>query len=242
MKKINIFGLLFFYLIVIVTQYLLRHGGLNFYERLDWPDLGKFAVAIVLLGGSVTIAALASWKIFGPQFKVSTLLGEQPRYALVMFFVPIVTISAFGYANNAGINPHLAGALMGLLLMVYAICEEIGWRGFMHDAMSPLPIIIRSIVIGIAWYMWHFWFLYENSNLIEQIQLLLLLCGLSVLFSKIIEVTRSWISVGAFHCAGNITLFAGAFVAPQQQRLIMGTIILSCLILIHTLWQREIRK
>lgn len=66
MKNINILGILVFYGLAAGVQFGLRHGGLDFYDRMDWPFLQMCAVSALLFGGSVAVAAFVSWFIFGP--------------------------------------------------------------------------------------------------------------------------------------------------------------------------------
>ena len=107
----------------------------------------------------------------------------------------------------------------------------------MNDALSPAPYIVRGSSIGAAWWAWHFWFLDEGSTMQEQIQLLAILTATSFLFISIIGMSRSWLSVAAFHSVANIGMLAGAFDVPTNKRLLMGGIALVILIAIHSYWQ-----
>jgi hypothetical protein len=159
-----------------------------------------------------------------------------------MAIVPIIVVAVLGYENDFGMNPHLAGAAMAGLLVLYALGEEIGWRGYMNDALSPAPYIVRGSLIGAAWWAWHFWFLDEGSTMQEQIQLLAILTATSFLFISIIGMSRSWLSVAAFHSVANIGMLAGAFDVPTNKRLLMGGITLVILIAIHSYWQHGDKK
>jgi len=242
MKNINMLGLLVFYGLAAGVQFGLRHGGLDFYDRMDWSFLQMFAVAVLFLGGSIAVAAFVSWIIFGPQNRTSSLFGTKPLLAVLMAIVPIIVVAVLGYENDFGMNPHLAGAAMAGLLVLYALGEEIGWRGYMNDALSPAPYIVRGSLIGAAWWAWHFWFLDEGSTMQEQIQLLAILTATSFLFISIIGMSRSWLSVAAFHSVANIGMLAGAFDVPTNKRLLMGGIALVILIAIHSYWQHGDKK
>ena len=71
----------------------------------------------------------------------------------------------------------------------------------------------------------------------EQIQLLAILTATSFLFISIIGMSRSWLSVAAFHSVANIGMLAGAFDVPTNKRLLMGGIALVILLAIHSYWQ-----
>ena len=34
--------------------------------------------------------------------------------------------------------------------------EELGWRGFLQDALRPLTPYKKYIIIGVMWELWHF--------------------------------------------------------------------------------------
>jgi hypothetical protein len=55
-------------------------------------------------------------------------------------------------------------------------------------------------------------------------------------------MSRSWLSVAAFHSVANIGMLAGAFDVPTNERLLMGGITLVILIAIHCYWQHGDKK
>ena len=44
---------------------------------------------------------------------------------------------------------------LAVLIGVLAVGEEIGWRGFLQPALSPLGVWPALIITGIAWGLWH---------------------------------------------------------------------------------------
>jgi len=45
--------------------------------------------------------------------------------------------------------------------------EELGWRGFLQDALRPLPRVGRYVLIGAMWEFWHFTNrIYGNENVL----------------------------------------------------------------------------
>jgi len=60
-----------------------------------------------------------------------------------------------GVPNDLGIGPRIFGSLLGLLIVIYALGEEIGWRGFMHDRLANRAIWLRAVIISVPWYLWH---------------------------------------------------------------------------------------
>ena len=60
------------------------------------------------------------------------------------------------------IHPELSGSLSAVLpsavtmIVVWSIGEELGWRGYaLPRLMEQMGPVWASLVIGIAWWMWH---------------------------------------------------------------------------------------
>jgi membrane protease YdiL (CAAX protease family) len=114
------------------------------------PAIAAFLVARLVAGrpGVRTIwARTRRWRV-------------SPRYYLAAIGLPLVAyavgLAAYVLAGNEA--PTLPGAItiVGLVLFVLVIGEEIGWRGFMLPTllrrMSPL---LASGVTGGLWALWH---------------------------------------------------------------------------------------
>jgi membrane protease YdiL (CAAX protease family) len=41
-------------------------------------------------------------------------------------------------------------------MFVSILGEELGWRGFLQDALRPLSPVKRFVLIGVLWEFWHF--------------------------------------------------------------------------------------
>jgi hypothetical protein len=81
-----------------------------------------------------------------------SLLGSSPWRSLVFVAVPLALMTL---AGAGGESPHLAGLLGGLSYTLYALGEELGWRGFLQDALRPLAPSRRFALIGVLWGAWH---------------------------------------------------------------------------------------
>ncbi len=138
--KTNWLAIAFYASVATLLSGLFREGAFNFYDTPSANIITILAWVVVLIGSGPAIAALLSWKIFGRQNRSVTFLGTWPKGAVLISVIPALVFAAFGYPNDFGMNPHLAGGLIGALLFVYALGEEIGWRGYMHDALAPRPI------------------------------------------------------------------------------------------------------
>jgi membrane protease YdiL (CAAX protease family) len=64
----------------------------------------------------------------------------------------------FGVLNDPAahqLNPLLFIVAV-LLLLCWALGEELGWRGFLQDALRPISFVWRFVLIGFLWALWHF--------------------------------------------------------------------------------------
>jgi membrane protease YdiL (CAAX protease family) len=68
---------------------------------------------------------------------------------------PIVLLGIYAPARDVA-SPHLMGLFAGAHAVLYAFGEEVGWRGYLQDALRPLRPAIRYTTIGVMWGMWHF--------------------------------------------------------------------------------------
>ena len=53
-------------------------------------------------------------------------------------------------------NEHLFPLVFVILGFISILGEELGWRGFLQDALRPLPEFLWYVLIGIMWELWHF--------------------------------------------------------------------------------------
>ena len=82
-----------------------------------------------------------------------TLLGTDAARSAAFLATPVVLLTAFGTGDDA---PHLTGLIFGTVFAAYGFGEEMGWRGFLQDAVRPLPPLRRYLLIGVLWGAWHF--------------------------------------------------------------------------------------
>ena len=82
-----------------------------------------------------------------------SIFGTSVVRSLGFVAVPIVAMTAVGVGDD---GPHLTGLLSGMVFLVYALGEELGWRGFLQDAVRPLAPAPRYLTIGLLWGAWHF--------------------------------------------------------------------------------------
>ncbi|WP_084039540.1 CPBP family intramembrane glutamic endopeptidase [Demequina sp. NBRC 110053] len=94
------------------------------------------------------------------------LRGNGTWYALALLLFPLLTAVVLGIGTltgavtwDTGSARDLAAAFVaGLVLrMVYAACEELGWRGYLEPRLAALgmPAARRHLAVAVIWGAWH---------------------------------------------------------------------------------------
>jgi membrane protease YdiL (CAAX protease family) len=114
------------------------------------------------------IAALLCFLIFRKTHRRTITFWGNSRVRSVCFFVVPVSLLALVHPPpdrlpfSAVVNPaatHLTPTLFVwaiLLAFCWALGEELGWRGFLQDALRPIPFFPRFLLLGVLWAFWHF--------------------------------------------------------------------------------------
>lgn len=102
------------------------------------------------------IAAIICFLLFRKSHhKTISFFGSSVLKSIAFYVVPIIALAAVG-VQGQGMNPHLFPLIVGVLGFISILGEELGWRGFLQDALRPLPELWKYILIGIMWEFWHF--------------------------------------------------------------------------------------
>ncbi len=101
-----------------------------------------------------TLAALICLVVFRrSHHRTVSLLGTSPWRSFAFVGVTILGMTVAGIGDD---EPHLTGLWFGFVYFVYGLLEEIGWRGFLQDALRPIPPLRKYPLIGLLWGTWHF--------------------------------------------------------------------------------------
>ncbi len=154
------------------------------------------------------LAALAVFLLFRKTHRrVVTLVGTSAVRSAIFLVAPILVFGILGSGND---QPHLTGLLYGTFLAVYGFGEELGWRGFLQDALRPLAPPLRYLSIGLLWGAWHFTtFLHGSPRqiAIRLTMMIVLWVAGSWGIGQAVEQTRSVLVAAALHLGFNyITL------------------------------------
>ena len=235
---INWLAIVIFAIMATLISGVFRPGNFDFYNTDSFSFFAKLTCVALLIGWGPAAAAFLSWKIFGRQNRTSSLFGTWKAGAIFMAMTPAVIFGLFGYPNSFDMNPHLAGFILGGLIFVYVLGEEIGWRGYMQDALSPKPFVLRTLMIGVVWWAWHLFFI-RSADPVYLFKTILIILPTAFMLSWLMSESRSWLSIAAFHSLGNIAFLATAINMPSQQRFtIAGTAFVVLLICNH-FWKKR---
>lgn len=139
-------------LAALITARLLPDGRRlrDVFALAPGPFLRWGPYALVAWLGPITISAVA------------VLLAA----AVGVFQSDFDSFSGFRAATTAGgplpVPLPVLIALVGVQVLsapflnsIVALGEELGWRGFLWDALGPAPVWLRIVITGIAWGTWH---------------------------------------------------------------------------------------
>ena len=155
-------------------------------DRTDWIGIGVFALVACAWSYFAARQFVLVWPLFAPppRFDDSivigfgpavgglaalllrpsrahgfgNLLGFAPRIAIIALLAPALSLALFGL-KQAGWEPHVNGLVFGLSIMIYCIGEELGWRGWLRNALRNERTMLRVGVTFGLWFGWHWTFL-----------------------------------------------------------------------------------
>lgn len=115
----------------------------------------------------------------------------------------IATLTGHAEQVTTTLPDHL---LFTVSVLVYCTGEEWGWRGFLTEALLPLPTLARVALTGLLWFSWHFVFYADLLNLNFALTFLgMILIGAFGL-NAIITRTQSIAAVVCLHALTKTTL------------------------------------
>jgi len=121
-----------------------------------WRVPGFLKMAPIMWGpGIAALVALAVFRRSHP--KTITFFGGSAGRSLAFYLVPFALLTVVGLPGA-----QRPGVLVGFTFLLAVVGffnilgEELGWRGFLQDALRPLPRLPRYVLIGAMWEFWHF--------------------------------------------------------------------------------------
>jgi membrane protease YdiL (CAAX protease family) len=100
------------------------------------------------------IAALVCWRLFRAEVSRPWTFWGGWRFAVRFFAVPLLVLVAVLWVV-VGAKALLLLPLAGLFGFLMTLGEELGWRGWLQEALRPLGRWARYPLIGLLWEVWH---------------------------------------------------------------------------------------
>ena len=201
-SRVNWKAVLFFYISACGLSY-----GLHFLPNLNKGILPSHNVFTYGLGP--LLAAMLTRLIFRNQGQTITVFGPARLKAIAFVLTPILLSTAIG-VPRAGQNEHVYGLLLGLSGVLYAFGEEMGWRGYLSDALRPLPTFWRILLVAGLWFGWHFTFLPDLSAVVgpdsPAFAVFLVFVLASWGLDTLINQTKSVLTIACTHELMNIAI------------------------------------
>lgn len=233
----KIISLAAYFIIATSLAAFVRLGLIDPFNARENGFLAGLLNSVIFIGWTPAIAAFAIWRLFGAEDRKSSWVGNSLNASWMIALVPAIVLSVYGVPNKMDVSPRIFGGILGLLLVFYALGEEIGWRGFMHDRLAPNPIWLRALIITLPWYLWHLPFSGGEFDLMIVIKFTGILGLTSLILSHLSEESRSWVMLAGFHSIGNIGFMGNAVNLPARERLILAGISLVVMLIIYH-WQK----
>lgn len=195
-SQVNWKYILIFYLIAFGISAPVNSGYLaDAYNNLTQGTI-FYKSAFLPAGLGTFIAALLAFRLDRnfPK-KITTFWGNTKLKNILIAIVPLVVFTITGIPNDLNKNVHLYAFQISFVLVIYALSEEIFWRGYLINALSPLGKLKNYLILGTLWWAWHFPFTRADG----YTSFLIIILVSSLLIGKFVEGTRSYLTVAGLH-------------------------------------------
>ncbi|MDR2942325.1 MAG: CPBP family intramembrane metalloprotease [Treponema sp.] len=177
--------------------------NLNVSFRLNWwflvAGIVPFIYSFITLGINLLLPDI-SFSVTYESF-ISNLPAEQAELAVQQLskFPPIVfLLMKIGQALIAAYTINA----------IFALGEELGWRGYLLKSLQNRKLLPVSLIIGTVWGLWHFPLILIGHNYPEHpvagVGMMIVFCTLlTPVMIYIVIKSKSVITAGIFHGANN---------------------------------------
>ncbi len=203
-KRIKWIELIIYYTVSVLVSAPFRLGLIKMDEIIPLP-YGLNIFYRILRGIGPAIGFLVVYYVLKSKIdRKLSFWGVNKLYSLLAVLVIPLCLAIAGVTNSEEYNQHYFGFITGIMLIFYALGEEYGWRGYLQQALEPLKLLYRVLIIAILWYVWHLNFLLPDFTVKTHIVFFAFLILGSWGLLKISESTFSILFVAAVHIAFNI--------------------------------------
>ncbi|MCH4824650.1 CPBP family intramembrane metalloprotease [Gramella lutea] len=189
--------ILIFYLLALVLTYTFTKFP-NLIREL-WISVFDLNVSFSWNHGiGLLIATIACYLLFKQDYKTS-FLGNKHLKSLIIATSYLIIYSLFGLSNKFNINEHFWALIFCSSMLIYDIFEEIAWRGFLNDKLGKTPTLVKGIITGILWGLWHI-LIFKSFNQFGGLHYFVLLTIIvSIIMSYAVKKTNSILVAASIH-------------------------------------------
>jgi uncharacterized protein len=203
-KNINWMELIIFYIVAVLVSAPFRLNLIKPDELFPLP-YGLNIFYHILRGIGPTVGFITVYYLLKSRVpRRLTFLGLNKYYSLFAIAVIPLSLTFAGVDNDSGLNENYFGFLTGVMLIFYALAEEYGWRGYLQQALSPVKVRYRIVLIALLWFIWHLNFLLPGFTVKTHLIFFMFLLLGSWGLMKISESTFSILFVAAVHLSFNV--------------------------------------
>jgi uncharacterized protein len=215
----------FFYLIALGLAAPINLGWSATWLRAQFAGtpLAVWPFLPAALGPAV--AAILTRRFDTRTASLTSLFGVSRVRSLVLAVLPVAVFGAF--SERLGLYAFIA--------LVYSLGEELGWRGYLADALAPLSPGWRYALTAVLWSTWHLRF----STTFDLFLFPVILLAASFALGHAARDTRSVAVAAAMH---SVVILLTATGQPSRSIVIASGITLAGWILLGTLWPNAPRK
>ncbi len=237
----RIVRIIIFFSIAVIGSNIMRFNLLRTDELFNYWPVWSRALIIPLQSFGVFIGSLiAIYLLRKKRNTTNSLWGSSQKWSLIMALIPILLFGIIGVENGKGINEHYLGIIISIGLLIYCIFEEYGWRGYLEDELIGEEEWKRVLIISVLWYLWHLSFI-NNSSIIFNLKFFGILLIGTWGMGKVIQSTKSVLSVSCFHMIYNILILRMGYlfeVSEYKKILIIGICVIGWVMVVK-IWEKE---
>jgi len=182
--------------------------------RLRW-HLAAVVTALALVGVALVVAVAV------PEVTFDASADPTPGLALPTGALGVVALA--GIAVGAGVTVNA----------LFALGEELGWRGYLLWELAPLGFWRASGLVGLAWGLWHAPIILDGYNypsfpLVGVVVMTAATVAFSPVYTFVVVRARSVLAAGFFHgvfnAAAGVLLAYAVTADPVRRELVASPV------------------